>query len=145
VAVAVGNDPQFARLLGVLGLPARYGYATNAGRVAARAELVPWLEGVIALRGRDELVAALRAADVPAGPVSNVGEALRAIEAAHGGAWLQQAGRMRLAPDPVRLDGAQLPLRGVPPLLGQHTDEVLGEIGMAADEISALREQGVVA
>ena len=98
-------------------------YTTNAERVAAREELVPWLSAAIEGRGRDELVAALRAADVPAGPVASVGEALRDMEAAHGGAWVQEAPPMRLAPDPIRLDGESPPLRTTPPLLGEHTDE----------------------
>ena len=145
VAVAVGNDPQFARLLEVLGLAPEDRYATNAGRVAAREVLIPWLAKAIGARGRDELVAALRAADVPSGPVSSVGEALRGMQEAHGGAWLQDAGEMRLAPDPIRLSGEQLPLRSSPPMLGQHTDELLWEIGLSAADIASLRREGVVA
>jgi crotonobetainyl-CoA:carnitine CoA-transferase CaiB-like acyl-CoA transferase len=145
VAVAVGNDAQFARLLDVLGLAGDQRYATNAGRVATRGELVPWLARAIVGRERDELVAALRAADVPAGPVSSVGEALRGMQQAHGDAWLQTAGEMRLAPDPIRLDGEQLPLRNGPPILGQHTDEILRAVGLTADEIAALRRDSVVA
>jgi crotonobetainyl-CoA:carnitine CoA-transferase CaiB-like acyl-CoA transferase len=145
VAVAVGNDAQFARLLGVLGLAAQERFTTNAQRVAARADLIPWLAAALTDRGRDELVAALRAADVPAGPVSSVGEALAGMEAAHGRAWLQQSGEMRLAPDPIRLSGEQLPVRFPPPTLGQHTEEVLGELGLSHGEIAVLRRDGIVA
>ncbi len=145
LAIAVGNDAQFARLLEVLGLDAGGRYATNAERVAAREELVPWLGAAIEGRGRDELVAALRAADVPAGPVASVGEALRGMEQAHGGDWVQEAPPMRLAPDPIRLDGERLPLRGTPPLLGQHTDEVLTELGVMVDDIARFRRDGVIA
>jgi crotonobetainyl-CoA:carnitine CoA-transferase CaiB-like acyl-CoA transferase len=145
VAIAVGNDAQFTRLLAVLGLPVEPRHATNAVRVAAREELIPWLTAAIAERGRDELVDALRAADVPAGPVASVGEALRGMEAAHDGAWVQDAPPMRLAPAPIRLDGLSLPLRSTPPLLGQHTDEVLREAGLTPDEIAQLRRDAVVA
>ncbi|HEX6475014.1 MAG TPA: CoA transferase, partial [Candidatus Limnocylindria bacterium] len=75
----------------------------------------------------------------------SVGEALRGMEAAHDGAWVQGAAPMRLAPDPIRLDGESLPLRGAPPLLGEHTDEVLADLGLSAEEISRLRRDGVVA
>jgi crotonobetainyl-CoA:carnitine CoA-transferase CaiB-like acyl-CoA transferase len=81
---------------------------------------------------------------VPAGPVRGVGEALRAMEDAHDGDWLQTAGAMRLAPDPIRLDGEHLPLRGAPPTTGQHTTEVLSQLGLTADEISALKRDGIV-
>jgi crotonobetainyl-CoA:carnitine CoA-transferase CaiB-like acyl-CoA transferase len=145
VAVAVGNDAQFARLLGVLGLAPESRYASNAGRVATRGELIPWLGAAIAGRGRDELVAALRAADVPAGPVSSIGEALRGMEDAHDGAWLLDAGAMRLAPDPIRLDGEQLPLRLTPPTLGQQTDQVLAELGLSPAEIAQLRADNIIA
>jgi formyl-CoA transferase/CoA:oxalate CoA-transferase len=145
VAIAVGNDAQFVRLLEVLGLDAEGRYATNAERVAARQELVAWLSGAIEQRKRDELVEALRAADVPAGPVAGVGEALRSMEAAHDGQWAQEASPMRLAPDPIRLDGESPPLRGVPPLLGEHTDDVLTELGLSPAEIATLRRDGVVA
>jgi crotonobetainyl-CoA:carnitine CoA-transferase CaiB-like acyl-CoA transferase len=145
LAIAVGNDAQFTRLLTVLGLAAEPGWATNAGRVAARRDLVARLAGVVATRGRDELVQSLRAADVPSSPVASVAEALIEMQAAHDGAWIQASGEMRLAPDPIRLGGHSLPVRMEPPLVGQHTDEVLRELGLSSDEIRALRVEGAVA
>jgi crotonobetainyl-CoA:carnitine CoA-transferase CaiB-like acyl-CoA transferase len=145
VAIAVGNDAQFTRLVAELGITAEPAWATNAGRLADREAVVARISAAVAARGRDELVAALRAADLPAGPVASVSEALRGIEAASGGAWLQAVDEMRLAPDPIRLDRESLPLRGAPPLLGQHTDEVLSELGMDAVESSRLRAARVIA
>ena len=107
----------------VLGLEPRAATRQTPSAWRRAQELVSWLGAAIEGRGRDELVEALRAADVPAGPVASVGEALRGIEAAHGGEWVQEAPPMRLAPDPIRLDGESPPLRGAPPLLGEHTDE----------------------
>ena len=145
VAIAVGNDAQFARLCPQLGLAPEPEWATNAGRVADRGRLIPALASAVEARGRDELVAALRSADVPAGPVASVGEAARAMEAAHNGGWVQRAGEMRLAPDPIRLDGQSLPLRAIPPRLGEHTDQLLTELGLGDAEIRELREDGIVA
>ncbi|HET7646602.1 MAG TPA: CoA transferase [Candidatus Limnocylindria bacterium] len=122
LVIAVGNDAQFERLLAVLGLTDAEGrYATNPMRLAGREALIAWLARAIATRGRHELVAALEAADVPAGPVNTVGEAVAAM----GEGWVADVDGMRLAPDPIRVDGARLPVRRPPPLLGEHTDEVL--------------------
>ena len=145
LVVAVGNDAQFGRLTDVLGLTPDRRFATNPDRLALRDELVPLLSAAIAARGRDELLRALTAADVPAGPVNTVSEALAAMQAAHAGSWTQVADGIRLAPDPIRIDGGRLPLRAAPPRPGQHTDAILGEAGVGPDEVAALRAAGVVA
>jgi crotonobetainyl-CoA:carnitine CoA-transferase CaiB-like acyl-CoA transferase len=145
LAVAVGNDAQYARLLRALELAPDSRHVTNALRVAHRAEVVASLMRAIARRERDELLAALAAADVPAGPVNQVGEAVAAMEAAHEGRWLQMADGIRLPPDPIRIDGERLPLLSAPPRLGEQTDQVLLETGLSAAEISDLRSHGVVA
>lgn len=144
VVVAVGNDAQFERLLAVLGLEPDARFADNEGRLAGRDELVPLLAVRIGEWARDDLVAALIQADVPAGPVNSVSEALAAMEAAHDGAWVQEAAGMRLAPSPVRVDGHRLPLRNPPPPFGAHTNEILLEVGLDADEIAALRAAEVI-
>lgn len=125
LVIAVGNDAQFARLLGVLGLGHDGRFATNPHRVARRAELVPWLTEAIAGWERDALVAALLAADVPAGPVNSAAEALQML----GPAWVQEIDGMRLAPSPIRVGGLTTPIRLPPPLLGEHTEEVLRDLG----------------
>jgi crotonobetainyl-CoA:carnitine CoA-transferase CaiB-like acyl-CoA transferase len=144
LVVAVGNDAQFARLLDVLDVAPETRFATNAQRVELRAELVASLAERIAARDRDELVAALAAADVPAGPVNQVSEALDAMEAAHGGSWTQTTDGMRLAPDPIRIDGERLPVSAAPPRPGEHTDAILREAGVSPAEIESLRLAGVI-
>lgn len=128
LVVAVGNDAQFARLLEVLGLEDDGRFATNPMRLAARAELDVLLATAVSERARDELLAALAAADVPSGPVNSVGEAVRAMEAAQPQGWTETLDGIRLAPDPIRVDGARLPARLPPPLLGEHTEAVLAEL-----------------
>ena len=128
LVIAVGNDAQFARLLHVLGLEDDGRLATNPMRLAARAELDALLAPAVRERARDELLAALAAADVPSGPVNSVGEAVRAMEAAQPEGWTETLDGMRLAPDPIRVDGVRLPVRMPPPLLGEHTEAVLAEL-----------------
>jgi crotonobetainyl-CoA:carnitine CoA-transferase CaiB-like acyl-CoA transferase len=144
LVVAVGNDLQFERLLTVLGIGTAPLFASNPDRLARRGELVPLLAARIAQRERDELVTALTAADVPAGPVNMVSEALTAMEAAHDGGWTQTMEGIRLAPDPIRIDGQRLPLRLAPPRLGEGTDEILRAVGLSPEEIASLRAEGVI-
>lgn len=125
LVIAVGNDRQFAGLLEVLGLVDAEGhYASNALRVERRDELVEWISGRIAELPRDELLAGLRAADVPSGPVNRVGEAVAAM----GDGWLTELDGVRLPPSPIQVDGAHRSPQRPPPRLGEHTDEVLEEL-----------------
>ena len=126
IVVAVGNDAQYGRLLEVLGLEPDPAHATNPQRLAARAGVVARLSSAIGARRRDELLAALAAADVPSGPVSSVAEAVASLG---GGAWLDERDGIRTAPSPLRLDGLRPAVRRAPPRLGEHTDEVLAALG----------------
>jgi crotonobetainyl-CoA:carnitine CoA-transferase CaiB-like acyl-CoA transferase len=144
LVVAVGNDAQFRRLLAVLDMELGSRFASNEDRLAGRDELVPLLAVRIGDWSRDELVAALTEADVPAGPVNSVSEALAAMEAAHDGEWTEAGDGMRLAPATIRIDGKRLPLRAAPPRLGGDTDEILREAGLDAGEIAALRAAEVI-
>ena len=125
LVVAVGNDAQYARLLDVLGLEPDPAHATNAQRLALRDVVVSRVAEAIAPRSRAELLAALEAADVPAGPVNTVSEALAAVG---GDAWLDVRDGIRTAPSPVRVDGSRLASRRPPPRLGEHGAEILAEL-----------------
>lgn len=146
LVVAVGNDAQFGRLLRALDLEdADDRFATNSQRLERRAELAAWLGAAIGARSRDDLLAALRAADVPAGPVASVPEAVASM----GEAWTTELDEIELAPSPIlvrgaavgvgagagadpsgrwQLDGGSPPPRLSPPKLGEHTDEVLADL-----------------
>jgi crotonobetainyl-CoA:carnitine CoA-transferase CaiB-like acyl-CoA transferase len=125
VVVAVGNDAQFERLCRVLRIEHDGRLAANAGRIAHRDEVVERIGAAVARWRRDDLVRALDAADVPAGPVNSVGEAVAMLTAAHGGTWASEHAGVWLAPSPILVDGGRTPIRRPPPRLGEHTREVL--------------------
>lgn len=133
--VAVGNDPQFAALARALGHPAWAAdprFATNPARLAHRAELIGTLEAIFAEGSVAHWQALLEAADVPVGPVQTVAEALDSPQAQALGLVQEvdhpTAGRLRLVGSPLRIDGALPPIRRPPPLLGEHTAEILAEL-----------------
>ena len=126
LVIAVGNDAQFGRLLRVLGLEDFDGrYATNPMRLERQSELSTWISEAIRGRARAELLAALADADVPAGPVNTVSEAVAMM----GAGWASSLDGMTLVPSPIRVDGGAVPLRRPPPRLGEHTADVLGNLG----------------
>ncbi len=153
MVVAVGNDGQFRKFCGIVGLPGLAGdprFATNPARSKNRAELIPLLAARIAQKPRAHWMQAMLRAGVPGGAVRDLVEALASPEA--------QARRMtREVPHPltgtVKIMGSPLnfsdtPVRepSAPPTLGQHTDEVLREVlGMDAGEIARLKQSGAVA
>src|SRR5207247_315495 len=138
VALAAANDGLFARLCDVLGHPELADderFRTNAGRVRNRADLLPLLEQDFAARRADEWVAALDAAGVPAGKIRGVLEALRAAEPATIRVAHPTAGELELVAPPFAL-ASEPRAASAPPLLGQHTREVLEELGLDAERIT---------
>jgi len=121
LVIAVGNDAQFGRLLGVLGLTDDGRFATNPQRVALRGQLSAWLGEAIATWDRTALVTALGAVDVAAGPVNSVAEAVDMM----GPGWVQTLDGIQLPPSPIRIGEVASATRMPPPLLGEHNSEVL--------------------
>ncbi len=138
IVIAVGNDGQFAKLAGLLG-GAEWArderFATNAARVRNRDALYDLLLPAFAARTRAELIAGLDAAGVPCAPINSVPEVfedpqvrhrgmLREIAHPLAGVTPQVVSPLRFVNEPLRFDRA-------PPLLGQHTDEILRELGLS--------------
>ncbi|RZL34870.1 MAG: CoA transferase [Rubrivivax sp.] len=150
--VAVGNDRQFAKFCDIAGQPAWAAdprFATNAGRVRHRAVLVPLLEAVMRQRPRADWLAALEAAKVPCGSINSIGEALADPQAQARGAVVGMAHPLtpdlRLVASPMKLSATPVQYRQAPPLLGQHSRELLLEAGFDAAEIDAWMAAGAVA
>jgi crotonobetainyl-CoA:carnitine CoA-transferase CaiB-like acyl-CoA transferase len=104
VIVAVGNDGQFARLCALLGVAAEAKFATNAGRVGHRDALTALLSPPIALRRRDELLAALAAAGIPGGPINDVAEVFADPQVIARGMRIRPGGVPGIA-SPIVIDG----------------------------------------
>ena len=149
--LAVGNDRQFAKFCDVAGRPewaADARFATNAERVRHRAVLVPLLEDAIRQRPRNDWLAALEAAKVPCGSINDIGEALADPHAQSRGTVVGMphplTPDLRLVASPMKLSATPVQYRHAPPLLGQHSDDLLREAGCSAEEIAAWRVGGVI-
>ena len=153
LVVAAGNDRQtrdFCRILGLEALAADPAYATNADRVRNRETFVASLAAAVKTMSRDALLAALEAAGVPAGPINTVAQvfsdpqvvarAMRLDLPATGA----RGGSAPSVRSPIMIDGEPSAARTAAPRLGEHTDNVLGELGLSADEIAALRTAGAI-
>ncbi|NMG32612.1 CaiB/BaiF CoA transferase family protein [Aromatoleum evansii] len=150
--IAAGNDGQFAKLATVVGRPelavdARF--ATNAGRVRHRDVLIPLLEGLFREHPAQHWIAALGAAGVPSGPINDIAQALEHPQVRHRGMRIDlphpQAGSVPLVASPFKLSATPVRYRRPPPLLGEHTREILTQrLGRHTAEIEALYERGVI-
>lgn len=151
IVLAVGNDAQFSRYCDVAGrpeLPRDPRFARNADRVRHRATLVPMLAELMRERRRADWLDALEEAKVPCGPINDLAEVFAdpqvqaremTIEMPH-----PLAEKVRLVASPIKFAETPVRYRSPPPLLGQHTDEVLAELGFSDDEIHALHAGGTI-
>ncbi len=151
IAVGIGSERQWPRFCAALGVPELATdprFATNGDRVERRADLVPLLAARIATTTSAEWLALLDAADVPAGPLLDVLEAFNTPQARAVEARVPMTHPALGAVDQVRspFDFSVTPasIRTPPPLLGEHSDEILSELGYAESAVEELRANGVI-
>jgi formyl-CoA transferase len=152
IIVATGNDGQYQKFVEAGGRPdlaCHERYATNPLRVQNRDELVPILAGMVKTKSRAEWIDQLEAVGVPCGPINDIGDVYRNPQVQARGMVTEAphptAGKVKLVRSPMRLSATPTDGGSAPPLLGQHTDEVLhGLLGRSADEIAALKAKGVL-
>jgi crotonobetainyl-CoA:carnitine CoA-transferase CaiB-like acyl-CoA transferase len=147
VAVAAANDGLFRRMCEAIGRSELADeYPTNASRVEGREDLIPELGSVFATATADEWADVLDAAGVPAGKIRGVLDAIEAAtEAGHDPRVTVDhptIGALELIGSPIRTEG--MPAPSAPPLLGQHTAELLAELGVDAAEMDALTGRGAI-
>ena len=135
--IAVGNDGQFRRLCGVLGTEALAGdpdFATNETRVPNRARLRLQLLARTETFERDELLARLEAANVPAGPINSIADMFADPQARARGLLMElddgQGNEIPSVRSPILMSETPLDYRRPSPRLGEHTDEILAELGL---------------
>ncbi|WP_114972341.1 CaiB/BaiF CoA transferase family protein [Rhodoferax ferrireducens] len=156
--LAIGNDGQFVRFCQAVEHPewaADPRFATNTLRVKHREALIPALQAVTRTRSTAQWITLLEDKAVPCGPINDMGQAFDDAQVKARGLVVNQP----LAPvvsshtaiesiatvaSPLRLGATPPVLRRAPPALGEHTEEVLAELGLDAAQRAALRQAGVV-
>lgn len=153
ITVAVGNDRQFARFAGALGLAQLAEddrYATNSARVENRAELLPQLQAALMNRGRAEWLEQFAEVGVPAAAVNTLPEALTDGQVqARGMVGTMQHGKIgefEMIQSPFGPSQVGTDARRAPPLLGEHTREILEqELGLSGEDVAEVMAEGAAA
>jgi crotonobetainyl-CoA:carnitine CoA-transferase CaiB-like acyl-CoA transferase len=152
--LAIGNDGQFARFCEAAGHPewaldARF--TKNTARVQNREQLIPAMEAVTRTRSTADWIALLEDKAVPCGPINDMRQAFEDPQVKARGLKLElprDAGdgiaTIAGVASPLRLSANPPVLRNAPPALGQHTDEVLREMGLSEADIGGLRAAGAI-
>ena len=152
IILAVGNDGQYAKFCEVAGRPdlaSEPRFVKNADRVRHRAELVPLLEAVMKTRPKADWLSALEAATVPCGAINSLDEVFADPQVQARGMVTHWQHPLRadlpLVSSPIKLEKTPVRTDRPPPMLGQHTDEVLGELlGVDAARLATLRDRQVI-
>jgi crotonobetainyl-CoA:carnitine CoA-transferase CaiB-like acyl-CoA transferase len=151
VVLAVGNDGQYAKMCQALNRPdlaTNPRFVKNADRVRNKEVLLPQIEEIFSKWKRADLVAAMEAVGVPCGPINTIDEVFEITQVKHRGMRMEMphpvSGSVPLVKSPMNFTETPLEYRSAPPLLGQHSDEILREIGVSDGEIATLRAGGVV-
>jgi crotonobetainyl-CoA:carnitine CoA-transferase CaiB-like acyl-CoA transferase len=150
--VAVGNDGQFARfceVIGAPGWPSDPRFATNPQRVRHRELMVGMITEKLQARTAREWLARLEPSGVPCGPINTLDQVFADPQVRHRGLEVRvphaAAGEVTLVANPIRFSETPIRYEHAPPLLGEHTDEVLSSIlGIDAARLAQLRKENVI-
>lgn len=150
--LGVGSDnlwQAFCRHVGRDDLARDERFATNAGRIAGYSDLLPIVRGIIRRKSADEWLSELREVGIPCGRINTVAEALSDPHVIERGMIVElehpALGWVKSLATPIHLSDTPLTYYRHPPALGEHSDEVLSELGYSREKIRQLRQQGVIA
>jgi crotonobetainyl-CoA:carnitine CoA-transferase CaiB-like acyl-CoA transferase len=152
VILACGNDNLYRKFCEAAGCPelaADPRFATNGKRVENRDELARLLGAIFARRTKKEWVELLDAAGVPNGPINDIAQVFAEPQVKARGVRIEVehpvAGRLPMVASPMRFSATPLEHKTPPPLLGEHTEEILRQLlGKSVDEIARLRASGAI-
>lgn len=152
IIVAVGNDAQFRRFMQVGGRPELADdprFATNPERVRHRDTLVPIVADMLRTRGKEDWIVSLEAAGVPCGPINDLAEVFANEQVQARGMRVDvphpSGATAALVRNPIRMSKTPPEVRSAPPLLGEHTDDILRSLlGYDDAGIADLRERSIV-
>jgi crotonobetainyl-CoA:carnitine CoA-transferase CaiB-like acyl-CoA transferase len=143
--LAIGNDGQFARFCDIAGHAAWAAdprFASNAARVSNRGELIPLLRQATVMKTTAQWIALLENAAVPCGPINDLAAVFADPQVLHRGLRVDlphaAGGTAPQVANPIRFSATPIGYRHAPPLLGQDTEAILGELGRSAEDIAAL-------
>ncbi|MEY4561105.1 MAG: hypothetical protein RLZZ618_382 [Pseudomonadota bacterium] len=149
--LAVGNDGQFVKFCELAGcpeLPLDARFARNADRVRHRDALTPVLSEIFKTRSKQAWLSALEAAKVPCGAINNLAEVFADPQVNARDMTVNMphplSDDLRLVGSPLKMSATPVRYRRPPPLLGEHTDEVLTELGLSSEECRRLRDGGAL-
>ena len=151
IVIAIFTERFWSQFCNVIGRPDLVEdprFATNRERHAHRNDLVPILEGIFATRTGEEWLKDLRAEGIPSGPINTVDRVLSDPQVLHRGMVLEVdhpvCGRLKVVGNPVKALPADGETLRPPPVLGQHTEEVLRRAGYSTEEINSLRGEKII-
>ncbi|KAH7099468.1 CAIB/BAIF family enzyme [Auriculariales sp. MPI-PUGE-AT-0066] len=148
IMIGAGNDRMAETILEQPELAQDERYATNAARVANRAELVDLIEKKFRTKSRDEWLARFKGLGIPHGPINNISQTFEHPQTIARGLVQEvqhpRAGPVKLVGPAVSYNGQRMPVKRPPPWLSQHTDEILAELGYDKETITDLRRKKVV-
>jgi crotonobetainyl-CoA:carnitine CoA-transferase CaiB-like acyl-CoA transferase len=152
VIVACGNDNLFRKFCDAAGCPELSTdprFASNGKRVENRTEMTRLIQEIFGKKTTVEWLALLESAGVPNGPINNIAQVFEEPQVQARGVKIEldhaAAGKLPLVASPMRFSGTPLEYRLPPPLLGEHTDQILKEfLKLNETEIGKLRADGIV-